>query len=845
MTSRVKEEQNAFQLFLLSANTLQDIQVASRQLCDELTKHPSAYSGASVQVFRADATTAGWRGAVLFRDVADGCAALAPDSGRLLTAPVQTERARAAVLMFPGLGEHYVNMGLGLYRTEPVFRAAVDHCADILQRHLQLDLRSVLFAAPAEGQTAPTDAPRKLDLRLMLGRSAPPADAATQRLNRTELLQPILFVVEYALGQLLLDWGLKAEAMLGYSLGEYVSACLAGVLSLEDALALVAQRAQLIEQLPAGAMLAVTLPEPELLGLLTPELSLCAVNGNEYCVIGGPEAAVAAFERQLDERGVAARRVKTSHAFHSQMMVPIAGRLTELARSLSLQPPKIPYISNVTGAQITAEQATSASYFSSHLCSPVRCADGFRALYATSDRIFIEVGPGQSMCSLAVLQQGGSAQQGAVAIPLMRSAYEAQSDQEVLLTALGKLWLSGAALDWGRFASHSLNLQRADGAERPVSDSKAEPTISAKSAGSAAVDTAIAEQVAKIWSELFRGAKVTLDSSFRELGGNSLLATRLAQRLRKAFGIPIPLTRIFASPTVSQQAILIAGLLRPATSPSVAAEAPRSAEVPAARAPLTYPLPNGMTIFHQNEAETQHFYRDIFEHRAYLKGGLTIPDGATIFDVGANIGLFTLFASRQAQGVKIYSFEPAPPLFDILARNVERHHANAKLFNYGISNHERTATFTFYPSSSGMSSFYANLNEEKQVLRAIIQNQQKAAMPGMEQILPHAEELLDARFESHVFSCQIRPLSDIIREQGVTQIDLLKVDVQKAELEVLQGLADADWPKIRQIAIEVHDIAGRLAQMVALLEGHGYTVHYEQDELYQGTNLFNIYASRK
>ncbi len=207
--------------------------------------------------------------------------------------------------------------------------------------------------------------------------------------------------------------------------------------------------------------------------------------------------------------------------------------------------------------------------------------------------------------------------------------------------------------------------------------------------------------------------------------------------------------------------------------------------------------------------------------------------------------MFTLFAAREARGVKVYSFEPAPPLFAILQRNAESHKTGAQLFNYGLSDQEKTSQFTFYPQSSGMSSFHANLEEERQVLNAIIHNQQRANMAGMEHIGAYSNEILNLRFAAQTFTCRLRRLSDVIAEQGVSQIDLLKIDVQKCEREVLDGLAKSDWPKIRQIAIEVHDLDGRLAQMVALLESNGYVVHCEQDPLYEGTILYNVYAKKR
>jgi phthiocerol/phenolphthiocerol synthesis type-I polyketide synthase E len=250
-------------------------------------------------------------------------------------------------------------------------------------------------------------------------------------------------------------------------------------------------------------------------------------------------------------------------------------------------------------------------------------------------------------------------------------------------------------------------------------------------------------------------------------------------------------------------------------------------------------------IFHQNEGETRHFYDDIFTHRAYVRHGIQIPDRACVFDVGGNIGLFTLFAHREANDVRVFTFEPAPPLFDILSRNVAEHGVRATLLNIGLSDEEADAPLTFYPRSSGMSSFRADEAEERHNLRTIIENQRRTGLAAEVDLLaPFADQLLDVRLEATTFTAKLRRLSDVLREHGIDRVDLLKVDVQRCELEVIEGIDEADWPKIRQIVLEVHDIDGRVAMTTSLLENHGFSVVSLQDELYVGTNIHNVYAVR-
>jgi FkbM family methyltransferase len=257
-----------------------------------------------------------------------------------------------------------------------------------------------------------------------------------------------------------------------------------------------------------------------------------------------------------------------------------------------------------------------------------------------------------------------------------------------------------------------------------------------------------------------------------------------------------------------------------------------------------YVLPNGMEIAYQSRAEVEFFYKDIFEKEIYLKHGVTLSDGDCVFDVGANIGLFTLFANQRCMDVKVYAFEPAPPLFEILRYNVSRYAVDAKLFNCGLSNAERTTPFTFYPNSSGMSSFYADRREEKEALRGIMANQLRQGMSGMKRVMRYADELLEERLKSETYNCRVRTASEIIRAEHLERIDLMKIDVQKSELDVLAGICEGDWPKIKQIVIEVHDIGGRLRQVMDLLVARGYQVAVEQDDHYQHSILYNLFARR-
>ncbi|MDQ2695277.1 MAG: SDR family NAD(P)-dependent oxidoreductase, partial [Pseudomonadota bacterium] len=301
------------------------------------------------------------------------------------------------------------------YRGEAVFREAVDRCAELLKPHLHLDLREVLY--PANDSEA------------------------AARLQQTALAQPALFVIGYALARLWQSWGITPSALLGHSLGEYVAACLAGVFTLEDALALVAARGRLMQALPAGAMLSVPLGEAELIPLLNPALSLAAVNAADACVVSGPLAAIDDFAQTLKAQGIEGVRLRTSHAFHSAMLEPVLGVFAEQVAQIALKPPQIPYLSNLTGGWITPEQAVDPHYWTRHLRQTVRFADNVQALRDSGDWLLLEAGPG----ALAGLVRQ---------VPLLASLphpRQPQDDQAAALAALGRLWLAGAAVDWEAF----------------------------------------------------------------------------------------------------------------------------------------------------------------------------------------------------------------------------------------------------------------------------------------------------------------------------------------------------------------------------------------------------------
>src|SRR3954468_23646972 len=423
-------------LLLLSARTETALEAATDRLLGhlrELPAEPATQLADIAYTLEVGRRAFPHRRMLAVRDLQDAVEVLERrDPRRLLTGTAAVDPQVA--FLFPGLGNEYAGMARGLYRDDAGFRARIDDGAARLEPLLGVDLREIILAEEEGGEEV---ANQGIDLRRLLGRGsrAPRGEEAGQRLRRTALSQPAVFLVEHALACRLLDWGIRPQAMVGFSIGEYVAACLSGVLSLDDALRLVAGRARLIDELPGGAMLAVPLGEEAGAPWMASALSLAAVAGPELTVLAGTEEAVAAAEERLTAAGHVCRRLQTSHAFHSALMEPAVERFLALFEGIELHPPEIPYLSNVTGGWITAEEATDPAYWAEQLRGTVRFADAVSELWREPGLVLVEVGPGQTLSSWA-LQQSSTADP--VALPTLRHAFERTDDLAFLLQTVGR-----------------------------------------------------------------------------------------------------------------------------------------------------------------------------------------------------------------------------------------------------------------------------------------------------------------------------------------------------------------------------------------------------------------------
>ena len=411
------------QLLVFSARSESALERATDNLAAHLTANPDVKLADAAWTLQIGRKAFAHRRAVVARDSDEAVAALTQrDRKRTQTRSQQSDKASVCFL-FPGQGSQHPNMAREIYETEPVFRKSVDLCAQILQPELKADLLTLLY--PPDGAS----------------------DEAQRRVTETIIAQPAIFTIEYALAQLWMDWGIQPQTMMGHSIGEFVAACLAGVMSLEDALRLVATRGRLMQRLPAGGMLSVRLPEADVLPLLNKNLSLAAVNAPSLCVVAGPFDALEAFEQKLTTEGIACRRLVTSHAFHSAMMDPIVGPFTEQVRKIRLKSPTLRYISGVTGTWIKDSEATNPDYWAQHFRQPVKFSAGIQQLRALSNCILLEVGPGNVLSTLT-RQHSGPAEQ--LVVSSLSDSHSGQGDALTLMNAMGALWTAGIQPSWSK-----------------------------------------------------------------------------------------------------------------------------------------------------------------------------------------------------------------------------------------------------------------------------------------------------------------------------------------------------------------------------------------------------------
>lgn len=562
----LSDENTAVPVVLLSARHQAGPEQSARALAERLEDRPPPNLGDVAYTLAVGRSFYAYRLAAVAEDPVEMVRALRSGRGpRVVVGRADAPPGRLA-FAFPGQGAQRPGMGAELYRRQPAFRAAMDACFTVADRELDIDLRELTIAVESE-------------------------DRAAGLLEQTRYTQPALFAIGFALARYLGSLGVRPDVMIGHSVGEFVAAALADVMTPSDAMRLIIERGRLMYAMPAGAMLAVGLGEADAavagaeLGL-----SVAASNAPDVTVLGGRPEQVDAAERELDARGIRCTRLRTSHAFHSEMMDPAVEALGKVLSQVVLRPPQIPIVSTATGEMLTDEQAVSPGYWQSQLRVPVRFAQALQTLLAAGRCGMIELGPGGTLTSLAERQaEGGHVFAAALGT-------RGVSESESVMIALARLWVNGADLDWARMfegetrtrvslPTYPFERQRhwiepADPTPEPP-DQQAS-AVPAEPAGAAATespemlntqkhDARVLERVIALFEDVSGMDLRNSDAgqSFMALGFDSLFMTQISAAINREFAIPVSFRQL-SGELDSLQALAghLAGLIPPEVTPA-------------------------------------------------------------------------------------------------------------------------------------------------------------------------------------------------------------------------------------------------------------------------------------
>ena len=519
------------QLLLLSAKTPEALDAATMRLAEHLKlldEKDLADAAFTLQIGRKGFQH---RRAIVVESAADGAVVIEKKDPHLISTKAVESGDPEIVFMFPGQGSQYVNMGKNLYDSEPVFKEAAEECFNILEPIMGYDLREIMYPSG--------------DL-----------EKAAEELKRTINTQPALFVVEYALAQLWMSWGIQPDAMMGHSIAEFVAATISGVFKLEDGLKVVAERGRMMQELPEGSMLSVRASEDDIAPRLKDTMSIAANNGPSLCVAAGPKEDIAVLQKELEAEEIQCKLLFTSHAFHSPMMDPMLGTFEELVGTFELSAPRIPFISTVTAKWITADEATDPKYWSGHVRGTVRFADAVKTAWEDKDRLMLEVGPRTTAATLARQQSKNPKTQ--VAISSLGDNAEDNAEWTALLKAIGGIWLNGGSIDWNAFYERETRRRismptYAFKRERhwvdPVAMMAAGGTVVEEKEETTAIevdsDLPRKEQLIPQIKEILEDssgiemADVDPSMTFLEIGLDSLFLTQVATTISKIFGVKV------------------------------------------------------------------------------------------------------------------------------------------------------------------------------------------------------------------------------------------------------------------------------------------------------------------
>jgi amino acid adenylation domain-containing protein len=635
--ARNSDSGREYQLLIWSAKTPTALTNITESLGQHFSTHSNANLADAAYTLQVGRSTHKLRRAAVVANNAEaaGLSRLAAIDVTQNDKPFEKPRL---VFCFPGQGVQTIGMGKRLYQTEPVFRQHFDECDAKLLPLLGESLLSVVYAAE-------------------------PTLEATATLNQTVYAQPAIFAFEYAMAQLWLSWGITPAAMVGHSVGEYVAACLSGVITLDDALKLIAARCRLMQNLPTGSMLAVRAEEAIVSSLITStnvEIDIAAINSPRLCVVSGSDQAIQTFITHLDAKKIAHRKLATSHAFHSRMLDPMLDEFASHVRKAAFHAPEIPYVSSLTGEWASAEEVAKPEYWTRHLRHTVRFADAIRTVAAAPETILLEVGPSETlvqMMRLTTLDQSSS-KSAPLVFASQALAKDNIAEDKAMLIALGRLWAAGVQPDWRKLHAGSRR-QRILLPTYPFDRKRfwVEPALSSTAAAPNSFSQALLPQAISSPTEMTISpvpaedlimatpSPVTTDNapmlndlkaliadlsgtdladaeaeaSFLELGFDSLFLTQLTQGIQNKYRVKLTFRQIMESyPTLDSLSAHLKETVAPNLQPVKAAPVPAT---PAIQTPVftqAVPLP----AFAQSATAIPGSYEGLFTSQMQALTGL-------------------------------------------------------------------------------------------------------------------------------------------------------------------------------------------------------------------------------
>lgn len=544
-------QERAWKIVVFSAKTHTALNRATENLTEFFRKNPQTSLADAAYTLQIGRRPFEYRRMSVCSDNRDLLSSLSPIDPKKVVTSFTDHQNKDIVFMFPGQGSEYIRMGLELYEKEIGFREEIDKCFAILKPIFGYDLKEILYPSPSN------------------------ETSKGEKLYQTDIAQTLLFSFEYALAKLLIKWGIRPWALIGHSIGEYTAACIANVISLEDALRLVASRGRLIEGNSSGAMLSIPLPEKELQALLPDELSVTAVNSSSRCVVSGSHKAIDAFEGQMKKQGYDTKRLHTSHSFHPATLDPILKEFGKIVQGIPLNTPAIPYISNVTGKWISDDEIGSPTYWIKHLRETIRFSDGLQELFKQPNAIFIEVGPGSILSSFALQHKDKESHH--TILNLVKHPKEKTSDIYYLFNKIGLLWTLGVEMDWHEFhaGKHRTRVSlpsypfererfdfgiidwkafRVDGIEQPVviETHKTDSLDSRKDFPETyiAPQDQVKKTVIEVFQEFLGRDKISTHENFFELGGDSLNIPKILNKLYDKLHVEVTFEEFFTNSSI-------------------------------------------------------------------------------------------------------------------------------------------------------------------------------------------------------------------------------------------------------------------------------------------------------